>query len=57
MFKEVLGIDAEVVEVSSEALVRAKELAGTDGAVIITGSLYLVGEILRTHEKSDGFQN
>ncbi len=57
MFKEVLGIDAEVVEVPFEALVRAKELAGTDGAVIITGSLYLVGEILRTHEKSDGFQN
>lgn len=57
VFKDVLGIDAEVVEAPLAALARAKELAGTDGAVIVTGSLYLVGEILGTHEKSDGFQN
>ena len=35
----------------SRALARAKELAGTDGNVIVCGSLYLVGEILAMHQQ------
>ena len=57
LFQEILGIEAEVIVDPAEALARAKELAGSDGAVIVTGSLYLVGEIRTRHEESDGFQN
>jgi len=57
LVQEVLGIEAEVVVDSTKALTRAKELAGSDGAVIVTGSLYLVGDVLTNHEESDGFQN
>lgn len=31
----------------SHALEKAKALAGTDGVVVITGSIYLVGEVMR----------
>jgi dihydrofolate synthase/folylpolyglutamate synthase len=30
-----------------EALVRARALAGSDGVVVVTGSIYLVGEAMR----------
>jgi dihydrofolate synthase/folylpolyglutamate synthase len=34
-------------------IVKAKKLAGKDGAVIITGSLYTIGEILRDKKRGD----
>jgi dihydrofolate synthase/folylpolyglutamate synthase len=36
----------EVLEKTDVALARAQELARPDGAVLVTGSLYLVGEVL-----------
>jgi dihydrofolate synthase / folylpolyglutamate synthase len=35
----------DIVETPSEALRRARSLAGTDGAVLVTGSLYLLAEL------------
>jgi dihydrofolate synthase/folylpolyglutamate synthase len=40
------GPDAEAVLPPRAALDRARELSGTDGNVLVCGSLYLVGEIL-----------
>jgi dihydrofolate synthase/folylpolyglutamate synthase len=40
------GSDAESVRPALAALERATELAGSDGNVLVCGSLYLVGEIL-----------
>jgi dihydrofolate synthase / folylpolyglutamate synthase len=40
------GFGAEAVNPASAALERAQELAGSDGNVLVCGSLYLVGEIL-----------
>ena len=57
LFQDILGIEAEVIGYPPEALARAKELAGAYGAVIVTGSLYLVGEILTSYAESDGFGN
>ena len=37
----------EAVEEPGEALARARALAGEDGAVLVTGSLYLLGELVR----------
>jgi dihydrofolate synthase/folylpolyglutamate synthase len=36
---------ADHVADAGEALARARELAGPDGWVLVTGSLYLVGEV------------
>ena len=33
-----------------KAVQKAVSIAGTDGLVIVTGSLYLVGEVLRNYE-------
>jgi dihydrofolate synthase/folylpolyglutamate synthase len=41
-----LGGEAEVVPSPSAALARARELAGPDGAVIATGSIYLVADLV-----------
>jgi dihydrofolate synthase / folylpolyglutamate synthase len=41
------GLGAEVVRRPSAALERAKELAGPDGAVLVTGSLHLVADLVR----------
>jgi dihydrofolate synthase/folylpolyglutamate synthase len=57
LVQDILELEPEVVVDPTQALGRAKELAGSDGAVIVTGSLYLVGEILTNHEESDGFRN
>ncbi len=35
-----------------EALARARDLAGPDGLVVVTGSIYIVGEALRTVEET-----
>ena len=37
--------NVEVVAQPAEALARARELAGSDGAVLITGSLYLLADL------------
>jgi len=44
---EILGryIPVQAADEPKEALAQAKELAGQDGAVLVTGSLYLVGAV------------
>jgi len=49
---EVYGSGGEAISPAAAALVRAKELAGTNGNVIVCGSLYLVGEILALHQNA-----
>jgi dihydrofolate synthase/folylpolyglutamate synthase len=46
MLASVYGAGSEAVQPASAALDRARELAGSDGNVLVCGSLYLVGEIL-----------
>ncbi len=41
------GPPAETVAAPRAALARAQELAGPDGAVLATGSIYLVGDLVR----------
>jgi len=41
-----LGAAAEIVREPHAALERARELAGADGAVVATGSIYLVAELV-----------
>jgi len=40
------GTEIEAVEDVASALERAKTLAGSDGLMVITGSIYLVGEVM-----------
>jgi len=47
------GIPREVVRDPALALERARHLAGSDGFVLVAGSLYLVGEILGALEGGD----
>ena len=42
----------EVVEEPAAAVVRARELAGRDGAVLVTGSLYLLADLYRSDLES-----
>jgi dihydrofolate synthase/folylpolyglutamate synthase len=42
------GMAAEAVPDPDEALRRARELAGADGAVLVTGSLYLLARLSRS---------
>jgi len=41
-----LGADAEIVPEPRAALARAREIAGPDGAVIATGSIYLIADLV-----------
>ncbi len=41
------GSEVEVISNVASALERAKILAGSAGVVVITGSIYLVGEVMR----------
>jgi dihydrofolate synthase / folylpolyglutamate synthase len=41
------GADIELVPEVEEALVRAREVVGKDCVVVVTGSIYLVGEAMR----------
>ena len=41
------GPPAEVIRDPRAALERARELAGPDGLVVATGSIYLVADLLR----------
>jgi dihydrofolate synthase/folylpolyglutamate synthase len=43
---EQLGAGAEIVRAPRAALARAQALAGPDGAVVITGSIYLVADLV-----------
>jgi dihydrofolate synthase / folylpolyglutamate synthase len=43
---QIYGDGAEAIVPAERALIRARELAGPDGNVLVCGSLYLVGEIL-----------
>jgi dihydrofolate synthase/folylpolyglutamate synthase len=43
---EQLGATAEIVPAPRAAVARAQELAGPDGAVIATGSIYLIAELV-----------
>jgi dihydrofolate synthase/folylpolyglutamate synthase len=43
---EQLGGDAEIVPQPRAALARARELAGPEGAVIATGSIYLIADLV-----------
>lgn len=45
------GAEIETVAVVAEALERAKSVVGTHGVVVITGSIYLVGEAMRLLEQ------
>jgi dihydrofolate synthase/folylpolyglutamate synthase len=45
------GPPAETVAAPRAALARARELAGSDGAVVATGSIYLIADLVR--EESD----
>lgn len=42
--RRLLDVDVEPVDGVGSAIARAVDLAGTEGAVLITGSLYLVGQ-------------
>ncbi|MFZ0770114.1 MAG: folylpolyglutamate synthase/dihydrofolate synthase family protein [Candidatus Sulfotelmatobacter sp.] len=42
------GVEVEAVEDVQRAVQRARELAGLETAVVITGSIYLVGEVMRS---------
>ena len=43
---EQLGGEAEIVRAPRAALRRAQEIAGPEGAVVATGSIYLVAELV-----------
>jgi dihydrofolate synthase/folylpolyglutamate synthase len=42
------GVDVETVEDVKLALERARVLAGAKALVVITGSIYLVGEVMQS---------
>ena len=41
------GIDIEDAEDVASALLRARTVAGAGGLVVVTGSIYIVGEAMR----------
>ena len=43
---QVGGPPSEIVPEPNRALARARELAGPDGVVIATGSIYLIADLL-----------
>jgi dihydrofolate synthase/folylpolyglutamate synthase len=45
-----MGMAAETVEPTEQALARARSLAGADGEVVIAGSTFLAGEVKRLLE-------
>ena len=45
------GPPSEIVRDPRAAVVRAQELAGPDGAVLATGSIYLVADLLSDPER------
>ena len=49
---QVHGPRGEIVSDPSRALTRAREIAGDDGVVVATGSLYLVSDLLATERRA-----
>ncbi len=47
------GPPAEVVAEPKAALARAREIAGPSGAVVISGSIYLIADVLRPASRDD----
>lgn len=45
--RQLSGPEAELVAEPQAALARARQLAGVDGAVLVTGSIYLVSDLVR----------
>ena len=43
------GPPADAVGDPRAALERARDLAGPDGAVVVTGSIYLIADLVREH--------
>ena len=41
------GPPAEVAPTARAAVSRAREIAGREGAVVVTGSIYLIAELVR----------
>ncbi len=41
------GINMEEAEGVASALDRARKLAGEEGLIVVTGSIYIVGEAMR----------
>jgi dihydrofolate synthase/folylpolyglutamate synthase len=54
--KEILGVPAHAEANPLAALERAKALAGIEGAILVTGSLYLVGAIRSQLTRGEGAQ-
>jgi dihydrofolate synthase / folylpolyglutamate synthase len=44
--RQLHGPPAEIVSDPNRAVARARELAGPDGVVIVTGSIYLIADML-----------
>jgi dihydrofolate synthase/folylpolyglutamate synthase len=42
------GAEIETVENVEQALERARTVAGSEGLIVVTGSIYLVGEVMRS---------
>jgi dihydrofolate synthase / folylpolyglutamate synthase len=47
MLAELYGRPAAIVPGATQALAQARQLAGSDGLVLVCGSLYLVGEVIQ----------
>jgi dihydrofolate synthase/folylpolyglutamate synthase len=47
LVEQIGGAGATVVQGPHRALARARELAGEDGVVLATGSIYLISDLLR----------
>jgi dihydrofolate synthase/folylpolyglutamate synthase len=46
------AVDAETVPEPREAVARARSLAGPGGAVVVTGSIYLIADLTRDERGS-----
>ena len=46
-----LGIDVEVAGTVPQALSRAREVAGSGGFILVTGSIFVVGEAIEYLDK------
>ena len=47
MLAELYGRPAAIAPGAAQALAQARQLAGSDGIVLVCGSLYLVGEVIQ----------
>jgi len=54
LWRQVGGEDAEIVADPVVALARARERAGTHGAVLVSGSIYLLSDLARAGVRDAG---